>query len=1826
MLALIVLGGGFTGPLGGANPPLLTLPSSVVQALSAPPQGGYSLTNALGYLHFNQPLLALVPSGETNRMFVVERGGNIMVVTNLSQPTKSLFLSLTSSVYTGSIEAGVMGMAFHPGYASNRQFFVFRTLFTSTERASNALHWQLSRFLADIDNPNLAATNSEVVLIAQRDESDEHNAGDLQFGPDGYLYVTMGDAGPPASDLVETKQPVDKSFFAGVLRIDVDGRSGSLAPNPHPSSTTNYFIPPDNPFVGITSHLGLPVDPAEVRTEYFAIGLRNPFRMSFDPLTGKLFCGDVGAGLHEEIDIITPGGNYGWPYYEAHLLWQAPPSAAVFEAPYLAYKHGNGNYEGDCIIGGVVARGNPIPELEGLYVFGDNVRGQIWAVPVDNLVVTNRPFTRLTADPGISAFGRDPRDNGVLVVNFHDGQIKKLHYAPPEAELAFPQTLAATGVFSDPVALEPAQGLVPYEIAIPFWSDNAIKRRWFALPDSNAKFGFSAETPWALPPGSLWVKHFDLELIPGEPESRRRLETRLLVKTTNSIYGVTYRWDDTQTNAVLVSEAGRDEEFAIVENGITRTQIWHYPTRAECLACHNSGGGVALGFSTAQLNLEVPCPGGTTNQLLAFSHAGYLDALLTNTATLPALYHRTNVHQPVSLRARSYLAANCSQCHQPGAGYTLSAIWDARPNIPLGEAGILGRLLKPHAPDDSVLWIRMASPDFSRMPPIATAMLDTNGMDLMRRWSLSIPVAPWETRDIGGTRRETHASVETNVVTVSGSGTGIGGTNDSLGILARPFTGNMVFIAELIDLHTVHPTAQAGILLRESFAENARHFSLMMDADSHASSHARTDPVANSTVTTTAIPGGIRWLRVTREGSDVLAHYSSDGSVWTLATSNQIPFQPTVQAGFGVTAHDNAARTSATFQNTRHATVAISSSAAESVLVAPATIPMTAEIDANGLVPVQVEFLANGQRLAVIEQAPFRFDWLGAPAGVHVLKGRVTFNDGTTLETQPMSIYVELADAFANYAGSDATTGGTWTNLGGIHGTILAGDSTNLPPNTAFWAFNASHQSWETPTTDPRGLLRASDSGRLAANWNSPSNLVLNLWLGDGELSRVSLYCVDWDGANSRSQRIEIIDPNTQTVLDTRTLSAFSSGQYVTWSVRGQVQIRVTRLAGVSAVVSGVFLAADLNVTPNIALLAPTNHAEVILPAVVSLAADATDPDGIVSRVEFFANGSRIGEASTPPYNVTWSNLLAGTYEIVARAFDNLGEWRDSAPVSMVAQLPPASGAFRTSDALAHGDWIGRYGSDGFVIINDRTNLPPAALIEVQSGDPFTFDNYPDNAAALQRSDGTDRIAACWYGNVILVDVNLADGRPRLLTAYFLDWLGTGRAINVELLNAATGAFLTSREVTDFGGGVYLTWAVQGRVTLRITRLQGANAVISGLFLDPDTNARPAITLTRPAGTESLMAPSLYAFNASAADADGIRNVRFYADGVRVGISSNAPYRYIWSVLSGTYPVTAEAVDTLGGARTSSSATLSVGLTNAAAVFAGTDTDTAGTWVGSYGTEGHVIFMAATNAPREFVLEASGFFPFVANFASIDPRAPQRPDGSSRIAGAIVADPEGHIDLTLRDGRYHQLALYCFDFEDNIRAQRFSIHDAETGQLLDSQVLTAFNPGAYLKWNVRGHIRIDVVSTNEANAVVQGLFLDPVPGSFEHWRSENFSAAALRNADVSGDLADPDHDGAENLFEYLRGTDPQAADLQPALDTRVAEGRLQFSVTRRKSVRYVALAPEVSNDMVAWTSGDEIIEQLPVEDLGDSERLTFRARSLITESSARFARLRLVRH
>jgi uncharacterized repeat protein (TIGR03806 family) len=736
----------------------LKIPGPGLNVPAAPPATAYAAPNALGSLTFTQPVCLATPPGETQRLFVCEKTGVIRVVPDVTAgtPTSSVFLDLkalidnrpTEDFVNNSAlgdESGLLGLAFHPNYATNRQFYIFYSYFRS-----GTLYQRVSRFTTQTGNPNAADTNSEQILIDHFDQAPNHNGGDLHFGPDGYLYISVGDEGN-ANDTLLNSQLINKDLFAGILRIDVDrNMTTSNEPAFHPSIPTpaRFAIPKTNPFVlpaagGDWNGLynGSTVS-GTVRTEFWATGLRNPWRMSFDPATGQLWCADVGQGAREEINLITRKGNYGWVYREGNVTGPRtnnPTMPASFDTlyhdePVADYPRGDGY----SVTGGRVYRGTRAGSLTGKYVFADYGSGNIWSI---NLNGTDRQ--RILGEPGISAFGVDPSNGDLLLADLADGIVRRL--VTTTVTGTFPATLSATGLFSDLTDLSPAPGLVPYQVNLPFWSDHAIKSRWFVVPNGTSQFTWSKETPWTLPTGSIWVKHFDMEMQRGVPTSKKRIETRLLVKNAGGAYGVSYRWNDAGTEATLVEDGGENFPLAITEGGNPVPQTWRIPSRAECMVCHTPQAGHTLSFNTRQLNLTGTMNGFGGNQLSTLFSQGFLSNNPGSPNLLPRHVGPAESAYSIEARVRSYLAVNCAYCHKSGG--TAPASWDGRAELTLAQTALvngsatnnggnpLNKLVVPGSTANSILLHRTAATGgFNRMPPLGSNVIDSANVALLTSW------------------------------------------------------------------------------------------------------------------------------------------------------------------------------------------------------------------------------------------------------------------------------------------------------------------------------------------------------------------------------------------------------------------------------------------------------------------------------------------------------------------------------------------------------------------------------------------------------------------------------------------------------------------------------------------------------------------------------------------------------------------------------------------------------------------------------------------------------------------------------------------------------------------------------------------------------------------------------------------------------------------------------------------------------------------------------------------------------------------------------------
>ena len=421
--------------------------------------------------------------------------------------------------------------------------------------------------------------------------------------------------------------------------------------------------------------------------------------------------------------------------------------------------------------------------------------------------------------------------------------------------------------------------------------------------------------------------------------------------------------------------------------------------------------------------------------------------------------------------------------------------------------------------------------------------------------------------------------------------------------------------------------------------------------------------------------------------------------------------------------------------------------------------------------------------------------------------------------------------ASAVFIGSDTTTQGDWPENYGSQGYAIVGDQTSLPSYAQLTPSGHQQFTWASSTSDTRALLRAGGQSRLAATWYAANSFDISVNITDGTTHRVGLYMLDWD-TSARSQRIDVLNATTSAVLDTRTVSNFNGGQYLAWTIGGSVKFRVTRLGGSNAVMSGVFFG-PANAPPVVALTGPAPGSNFTVGQTVPLAATASDPNGTIASVAFYSNGGLLNTDSNSPYSFNWTNAPAGNHSLTAVATDNLGMQTTSAAVNVSVGGGGGGGptaAFAGSEASTQGDWPEAYGGDGYLIVADQTTLPAYASVNPIGHQSWTWAPSSSDPRALQRVGG-GRVAATWYAATAFdVDVTVSGGVAKQVSLYFVDFDNIGRSQRIDVLNATTLAVLDTRTLSNFGSGQYLVWNVQGNVKFRITRLGGANTVLSGVF------------------------------------------------------------------------------------------------------------------------------------------------------------------------------------------------------------------------------------------------------------------------------------------------------------------------------------------------------------------------------------------------------------
>jgi glucose/arabinose dehydrogenase len=352
-----------------------------------------------------RPLVVTGAGDGTNRIFVATQPGTIHVFPNDPQVEDiGTFLDIRERVHyrvPQENEEGFLGLAFHPKYKDNGEFFVYYTGAYDDQRDRRSV---ISRFRVSKDDPNRADPASEEILLVIPDKYWNHNGGTLVFGPDGYLYIGLGDGGQ-GGDPDRNGQDLS-ALWGKILRIDVD----------HKDPGIEYAIPKDNPFVGHTAANGKPA-----RGEVWAYGIRNVWRIAFDRATGDLWAGEVGQDTWEEVDIITKGGNYGWNLREGKHPFKngSEPRPDLIE-PLIDYHHNVGK----SITGGNVYRGHSAPQLEGAYLYADFVSGKMWALWYDRAAQRVTANREIIPNAGaVITFGED--DNGETYFTTQQGAIMK---------------------------------------------------------------------------------------------------------------------------------------------------------------------------------------------------------------------------------------------------------------------------------------------------------------------------------------------------------------------------------------------------------------------------------------------------------------------------------------------------------------------------------------------------------------------------------------------------------------------------------------------------------------------------------------------------------------------------------------------------------------------------------------------------------------------------------------------------------------------------------------------------------------------------------------------------------------------------------------------------------------------------------------------------------------------------------------------------------------------------------------------------------------------------------------------------------------------------------------------------------------------------------------------------------------------------------------------------------------------------------------------------------------------------------------------------------
>jgi len=1268
-----------------------------------PTVGTFTAVDAYPNLSFVNPMGILQVPGQ-DKMIVFEREGRAYIFDKVSgTATKTLALDISDRCQ-GWDDSGMMNLVFHPQFdlsgapGTNRYIFVFyewvppgTVVGSPTTRPNNiipAMRDRIARF--ELDANGVEVPGSEVVIMDQAASNTWHNGSGMFFHPvNGFLYWTNGeDANGPNAQMINSK------LLGGVFRVDVDKRGGNVS---HPPvrvpvgvTTQNYYIPNNNPFVGMSG----------VNEEFFALGLRSPHRMTHDAVTGRTFISDVGGGDREEVDIIEPtesGLNFQWDKIEGLKGDLTPPYIGANKRPVIDYTRSDGS----AIIGGYVYRGTAFPELHGKYLFADNITNRVWALNEGTTPATKTLLTTVPNGPGpnsgssyvgISSWGVDSDGEVYLCrLSSTEGKILKLERgSAPSTPL--PATLSATGLLSDVAGFVPSDKLIPYTINAPFWSDGAIKSRWLTVP-TGSTIGFSPTGDWTFPTGSVSMKHFEMALDETNPALRKRLETRVLVKmASGGSYGATYRWRADNSDADLINE------------GVTEIVPVTIPSVGTFTPTDIGNPGVA-GSTTVNGNTLTLTGGGSdiwgTSDQFHFAHqqrTGDFDITMKATSFTPAvLYSKFGLMARASLDANSPHYFIFAWASNAGRGANSSGYEDHYRTTAGGNTTATYPAAGTHLVSYPDGWLRLARKGNTF---ISYTSADGANWAEYGRQTIAMPstlyfgiamnahdngLAATGTIKLQTTRLQPwYYPSRTDCVTCHNNNAGGGfiGPNtrqfnkdhfyEAIGVTdnqLRAFNHVGMFNTTLNEatIPTYEKLAHVN-QTSESLLKRARSYLDTNCANCHRPGgvHALWDARYDTPLENQGIIYGSVANALGLVNPRVVVPQSTDRSLLHHRINRVGPNQmPPIARNL---VDDAGVQMLAEWINSLEANnppvVVLTSPANGANVITPNPVSLEATAtDADGI--VRVEFYDGAIKVGEDTTAPYTFSYSGITEGTHTLFARAYDGVNNSADSAPATINVTelpgLVRAKINFqTAADAVPAGYLADSGlpyAARGNGLTyGWSRDNTADARDRDANAD-QRYDTLVH----MQKDHGGGDVTSAWSiALPNSTYSVHVVAGDTSNTdSIHAVTANGVTLTTGL-----PAGQNFYEATATVAVTNGLLTIAPAVGAANAKL-------CYVDISELAPDNgNQLPAIALTGVSPELPTI-GASADLSATASDPDGTIAKVEFYANGLKIGEDTTAPYVFSWTGYTAGTYHITARAVDDDGDGATTSSAVVVSVFSP---------------------------------------------------------------------------------------------------------------------------------------------------------------------------------------------------------------------------------------------------------------------------------------------------------------------------------------------------------------------------------------------------------------------------------------------------------------------------------------------------------------------------------------------------------------------------